>query len=250
MKQSKVDKYGITATILFHGLFLLLILFFGFKVPDPPATDDGILINFGNSETGFGDTSPEGVKETAVTNPTNPDDEILTQNIEESVFIQKETNKTNPKMVDPKIENKETQENKVQQVNQNALFPGNNSSQGEGITEGNGDQGGPDGNPNSNIYNSHGQGVTGNSWSLSGRSNKALPKPKYTGNEQGKVVVEIFVDRAGNVVKANTGYKGTTTSNQMLRQAAFDAAMNAKFDIKPDAPEVQRGVITYIFELQ
>lgn len=252
MEYSWRTKYGLVATVFFHGLLLLAFIFWGFSAPDPPPAEEGILINFGNSETGLGDIEPVGNENPQTqSNASASENEILAQNFEESVYLKdpKKNKKENVQTPDPKTDEKE--EKKEQQVNQNALFPGNqNNSSGQGNTQGNGNQGSPDGSPNSNNYTGSGQGNNGSSWSLSGRNNKALPKPKYTGNEQGKVVVEIFVDQNGKVVKANTGYKGTTTSNQALRQAAYDAAMNAKFDTKNDAPEVQRGTITYIFELQ
>jgi len=248
--KKRMSPSGLTATIAFHGLLLLLIIIFGFKAPYPPPGEEGILINFGNSENGFGDIQPEGLPERQNnTSTNNNDEELLTQNIEDAAFI-KEQNKNNKTNQLNKNTNPNDNKTNEKQVNQNALFPGNNNSQGEGITNGNGDQGDPNGDPNSNKYDGTGLSDKGTGWSLSGRSNKALPKPKYSDNEQGKVVVEIFVDRAGNVVKANAGYKGTTISSQNLRQAAYDAAMQAKFNIDPGAPEVQRGVITYVFELQ
>lgn len=250
--KKRLSPSGLTATIVFHGLLLLLFLLLGFKAPYPPPGEEGILINFGNSETGLGETQPQGLPENQVTNPiSNNEEEILTQNIEEAVFIKDQNKKNTEKQKVTETTNQtDNKTNNNQQVNQNALFPGQNNSTGEGISNGNNDQGSPNGDPNSDKYKGTGLGDKGTAWSLAGRSNKALPKPRYADNEQGKVVVEIFVDRAGNVVKANSGYKGTTISSPNLRQAAYDAAMLAKFNVDPGAPEVQRGVITYVFELQ
>lgn len=251
--KKRMSPSGLTGTIIFHGLLLLLFILLGFKAPYPPPGEEGILINFGNSETGLGETQPQGLPDVQKTNPvSNNEEELLTQNIEEAAYI-KDQNKKNTdkqKVTETTNQTDNKSNNNQQQVNQNALFPGNNNSQGEGITNGSGDQGSPEGDPNSDKYKGTGLGDKGTAWSLAGRSNKALPKPRYNDNEQGKVVVEIFVDRAGNVIKANTGYKGTTISSQNLRQAAYDAAVQAKFNVDPGAPEVQRGVITYVFELQ
>ena len=87
-------------------------------------------------------------------------------------------------------------------------------------------------------------------FSLEGRNPESLPKPEYNYQVEGKVVVEITVDKYGNVTKAEAGMKGSTTLNDKLLRAARKAALNAKFDPKPDAPAYQKGTITYYFRLQ
>jgi outer membrane biosynthesis protein TonB len=75
-----------------------------------------------------------------------------------------------------------------------------------------------------------------------------LPKYDYQGG--GKVVVEVRVDRLGKVMQAIPGIKGSTTLDEYLLKAAKDAAMQATFQVKNDAPEVQKGTITYTFILR
>ena len=53
--------------------------------------------------------------------------------------------------------------------------------------------------------------VDGNMWSLQGRKVKSMPKPSSDFNQQGKVVVNIRVDKDGNVVLASIG-DGTNIS--------------------------------------
>lgn len=77
-----------------------------------------------------------------------------------------------------------------------------------------------------------------------------LPKPTYTIQKDGIVVVEIWVDQHGNVQTARPGVKGTTLINDILWEAAKEAALNAKFNISTDAPARQKGTITYIFRLE
>jgi hypothetical protein len=50
------DKKGITGTVIFHTTLLIMVLIFGFSTPLPLPGEKGILINFGNTETGFGTT--------------------------------------------------------------------------------------------------------------------------------------------------------------------------------------------------
>jgi colicin import membrane protein len=57
---SKIGKHrrGIIGTILFHGVILLLLFFFGFMTPLPLPQEKGILVDFGNSPTGSGAREP------------------------------------------------------------------------------------------------------------------------------------------------------------------------------------------------
>jgi hypothetical protein len=48
--KDKNNRAGIIGTILFHVLLLILFLFVGMTYPDPPPPEEGITINFGNSE--------------------------------------------------------------------------------------------------------------------------------------------------------------------------------------------------------
>ena len=77
-----------------------------------------------------------------------------------------------------------------------------------------------------------------------------LPKPVYGVQAGGIVVVDILVDRQGNVRSAVPGGTGTTVSDKTLWEAARKAALDAQFNVKPDAPVQQAGTITYIFKLK
>jgi len=87
---------------------------------------------------------------------------------------------------------------------------------------------------------------------LKGRhpSNGALPKPTYDSQDEGTVVVSIWVDQHGNVTKAVAGAEGTTTSDSKLWNAARNAAMKSHFNMDGDAPVLQEGTITYRFTLK
>ncbi len=74
-----------------------------------------------------------------------------------------------------------------------------------------------------------------------------IAKPEYTVQESGTVVVTIWVDTYGNVVKAQPGAEGTTVDNSALWSSARKAALATHFNA--DAPALQKGTITYIFKL-
>ncbi len=77
-----------------------------------------------------------------------------------------------------------------------------------------------------------------------------MPHPKYDSQKEGKVVVEVYVDRDGKVVQANPGTQGSTEIDESLLKVAKEAALGARFEVKKDAPARQRGTITYIFKLK
>jgi len=105
-----------------------------------------------------------------------------------------------------------------------------------GQSMGNTDKGQTAGAPNAHLQ---GRNVIG-----------TLPKPAYSVQNSGIVVVTIWVDNYGNVTKAQAGADGTTVTDQHLWAAARTAAMKAHFNQKPDAPALQQGTITYIFDLK
>ena len=86
---------------------------------------------------------------------------------------------------------------------------------------------------------------------LEGRSTMgSLPKPAYTVNKEGVVVVKIMVDQYGKVTNAIPGQSGTTVSDPTLWAAAKSAALKARFNVSASAAAVQTGTITYIFKLK
>lgn len=86
---------------------------------------------------------------------------------------------------------------------------------------------------------------------LEGRTlNGSLPRPSYSVQKDGKVVVKIWVDNYGTVQKAVPGAEGTTVTDRDLWNEARKAAMKASFNVSADAPAMQPGTITYIFKLK
>ena len=74
-----------------------------------------------------------------------------------------------------------------------------------------------------------GKGCEGSAtWSLAGRECKSVAQPSNNFNQEGKVVVSIQVDAAGNVVSAVIG-NGTTISDYPTIQIALKAARESKF---------------------
>jgi colicin import membrane protein len=56
----KLNRKGLIATIIYHTLLLLLLVFAGLTFPVPPPEEEGILVNFGTDDMGFGQFEPMG----------------------------------------------------------------------------------------------------------------------------------------------------------------------------------------------
>lgn len=262
MQFKKDEIKGIMGTIIFHALLILTLLLVALRTPLPLPTEGGVEVNLGNSDVGMGLNQPQQLSPAVAASPpptpAEASEELVTENTEEAPAIEpkqepkpKQIEKTEPK---PEIKKAEPAPEPQPKVDPRALFPGkgtNNTGQGgnEGITGQPGDQGKPNGDPNAKGYDGTGGSGGGVSFDLSGRSSRQIPRPSNQFNEGGTVVVTIFVNRAGVVTRVISGAKGTTTSNLQLRQLAEQAARQAKFSPKEDAPEEQKGSITYIFEL-
>lgn len=134
-------------------------------------------------------------------------------------------------------------------VNPDALFKMNKSGVDEAENTGNARA--EQGDEHTASGRGHGLNADGNDQldkGLQGRGLRgSLPKPVYNGNRSGKVVVRVTVDRAGNVSTAEYEPKGSTSSDDVLVQAAIAAARRAKFT--ESAAFVQGGTITYVFRM-
>ena len=110
---------------------------------------------------------------------------------------------------------------------------------------------GIEGSPTGNSSEGQSSGVGGyGTFDLNGRSlgSGGLPMPVYNVQEEGRVVVTITVNPAGQVIHTSIN-KRTNTANAALRKAAEDAARKARFNAVTGVNN-QTGTITYYFKLK
>ncbi|MEO8515140.1 MAG: energy transducer TonB [Flavobacterium sp.] len=217
--------------------------------------------------------------------PTEPDDQIIAQEnaTDESVVVAKNEKAKTPKVVVKKEIKPVEVKPKVNKNTNDALSSllngsnkggdgddkqgGNkgkaNGSLGSSDYYGNGGSGGGTGGGNgtgngTGTGSGSGSGSGGGSgsgsgggigYSLGNRKALSKPQPNYICNEQGKVVVEVSVDRNGNTISVVPGVKGTTNTAPCLLSQAKLAAMNTKWQASDNAPERQVGKIVYSFSL-
>ena len=231
---------GLIVSIVAHGLLILCLLLMGLRYPDPPPPELGVEMDMGEfSDVGTdSEHAAEGGEDlSSESSYANDDNNELTQQSEDVPLVSKKTpsptkNKKKPKD-NVKPQSEETK------IDQNALFTKGRVKKGSGgstgVGEGSGKGSGGEG------------GGSGTEFSLAGRGKKFLPGPTATSTKNGNIAVEIRVDQEGNVVSAKAGVRGTTLWDTNLFRRCEQAAKKSKFTANPDAPELQKGTITYIF---
>lgn len=242
---NKDKNTGIIITILFHSGLLVIFMLMSLKPPYPPLPQIGVEVNLGNSEDGMGDVQPEELAASKASMPqpsASNNQKLATQSTEESMNLSQKQ-KAQSNQVPSEVKTEQTADKRFIY---NANKANKGGSQGDGKNPG--DKGNPNGDPNAKNY--VGDGGKGNiGFNLAGRKARSLPAPSYDVNEQGTVVMRIWVDKNGRVTSAEPNPKGSTTTNARLQSLAYQAAMKAQFDVKADAPDLQMGSITYVFQI-
>jgi hypothetical protein len=255
------------ATGIIVAVLAVLCYIIVFTSPPPPEMGTGgILVNYGTTDKGMGTdymsteepsmaehpnhshptkiNKAEPTPQKAVTEKN--DKKVVTQNTEDAPEVnnaKKVTNKT--------LSTDQPTKRAKPTLNQNALYKGktnNASGTGDGTTNTPGNQGNPNGSNLSNNYNGTGSGNGG--LALANRSWVSRPTVDDNHRRAGRVVVEIHVDKNGNVLSATAGAKGTTITDYDLLNKCEKAALSAKLNASDNAPDTQLGYVTFIFKLQ
>lgn len=247
----------------------------------------GIEMNFGDSDYGMGDNYKSevlNVKDQAKATPTatSPDEDVISDDNSDAVAVipKKENTKKTPvevkKEVKPDVEKPKVSKTANEALS--SILSGNKGGDGNDGKAGN--KGNANGNLNSNGYYGSGSGTgsgggngsgtgtgsgngtgsgtgsgngggngSGSGYSLGNRKALSKPQPDYTCQEQGRVAVQVAVDRNGNTISVTAGVQGTTNTAKCLLDQAKIAAMNTKWQADSNAPEKQVGKIIYTFSL-
>ena len=264
MKREKFDIFSVLWTVLLHLVVIGLLFLIHLTKPVAQA-ESGVPVmlgNMGNLDTDYELTEVNSMPAPApasVPVPKAPQAEpAITQNLEETVAIESgEKEKPvkpaeTPKQPTPE-EIRAEQERQAAEAAQNLManaFGRSNSMQASASTENNSDVQGAPGSTEGNATQGKATGVGGyGTWDLNGRDMLGeLPRPSYSVQEEGRVVVTITVDPEGNVIETRINNR-TNTTNLQLRNAAIEAARKTKFD-KSNDQNNQTGTITYYFKLK
>lgn len=266
-------RKGLAALIALLIHLAVVALLFVFVLPAHPHEEQGggILVNIGELDMAEGTFDPMPVEPEFDTTeePSSPpveDAPLLTQETPDAPTVDapkpvKQTNKEQvererklreQRQAEEQRKKTETEERKRQEAIRNKVsgaFGNAQNSKGSGKTPGSkdGKEGSPFGNVHSGGVNT---GVGGwGSYSLSGRSigSGGLPRPAFTTQVEGTIVIEITVDPTGKVISTNIA-PGTTISDYSMRQSALQSAAKARFNAI-DGHNNQVGTITYKYRL-
>ncbi|MBD3590685.1 cell envelope integrity protein TolA [Bacteroides sp. GM023] len=266
---------------------LLILVSFTVPQPDEDAGGVPVMMGNVESARGFDDPSlvdvdvlDEDAAAPAETVPELPSEQdLLTQTEEETVTLKPKTEEPKKETVKPKevtkpkepvkkpekteaekaaeakrlAEEKAERERKAAEeaarkrvsgaFGKGAQMEGNKGTSASGT----GTEGSKEGNSSTGAKTGTGGYGT---FDLGGRSlgTGSLPKPAYNVQEEGRVVVNITVNPAGQVISTGINPQ-TNTVSSALRKAAEDAAKKARFNTVEGVTN-QTGTITYYFNLR
>lgn len=252
-EEKKERISGAAATAIFH--LLLLLLFILLKLPaqeiagGTEAAAEGILIDFGNTETGTGNEN--AVQENQNTQPSSQntevsserDEKIQMQNTEDAISVSPKTKtKTQTQVTEPGPD-----QDLLSALNK-LNNPGKTSGDGNSNVPGN--QGSPDGTTGP-AGTSEGTDPSGK-WKIKEGGRKMIGEIEidYDSQETGIVAVEIIVDKYGKVTRATPVLMGSTTTNLYLWNKAKEGLQNKILFNQSPSGEEARGTIYINFTLR
>lgn len=268
--QKRRGRYvGVIGALLVHVVFIAFLILIGFAVPKP-SEEEGIPVMLGEVPDAWGAADPTLVKVDIIPEEVAPqmekaaEQDIITQEDEETVSLKSKAKPQDKEVKKPEKtvaekaeearklleaeaekERRETEEAARKRVS--GAFGKGAKMGSKGNTEGEGLQGSSLGNAQAGA--SSGVGGYG-TFDLGGRSigEGGLPRPIYNVQDEGRVVITITVNPAGQVIATRVN-RQTNTVNPALRKAAEDAAKKARFNAVSGLNN-QTGTITYYFNLK
>ena len=251
-KKQKRHIIATLGTLLFMLLVLLLLWYMRLEAV-APEQEEGVEIAFAEMEeeplppasgeaayaeepTDAAPAAPAQPAEAVATHPTpaSPPEHIMSE--EETLALARAKKEKEEREAAERARKQKEAEAIAKANAMGNLFGKTNgtNTSGDGTAQGSGSKGNPVGHGSSG----------GNSWSLSGRGIKGtLPQPSNDFQQEGRVLVEIRVNAAGNVISAVV--KGGNISDKATQQLALEAARKAKFT---EGDHDQIGTITYNFK--
>lgn len=273
-----INWRALAGSILSLVIVILIFYFIKLITPIPPfpelASGGGMEVNYGiyNEGTGtieqnnLGEATNVVVKEQVVSNTESSKESVYTSENGEDVSVNEKENKIEVKNNTTIVHPTEVKEPPKEKSAAEKLAEKFKQQKGSGGGDGNSGNAGNEGEPNGNPF-THGKGGTGNNpdnvglgsgkgtgnvpfgFDLKGRTLLSHPPLPSDTKEEGVVVVDIKVDKEGNVIEADPNGRGTTTTSPILKAKARQFAIKLKFSDNPQFEE-QKGSITIIFSFK
>ncbi len=254
--------------VAIHVAILALCFIFTIQPPQPPFPEEVMMevamADLGSTADGSGNVETDNISlpssETKQNNevaaqpiatPTSPAPEMVTDENSSTTVVASTKPVKDAKATDVPKPESQTVSTPTQKVNSAALFKkssGGNQNGGDGNSDGDGEGVGNKGLADG-VPGGKGMGIGNGTYELAGRSLVRAANIENT-KEEGIVVLKIWVDRRGNVFKAEPILAQCTTYSEYLFSKAKKAALEAKYDQKPDAAPEQVGKMTFKFILK
>ncbi len=252
----KKHKEAIIGVVVYLAIVTVLLLFLGLYKPDQPPPEEGIVLDFGGSGSGNTDQGPsvasnQSSSQSSSSNESQSTPESnMTQDFEEAPELPNYHTTDNSEEQTINVSNESHEEEEQEEVNDNVQEILNtnwgNMSDSEADGEGSGNPGSGGAGDGGEFVPGSGN-VAGNGWSLAGRAAESIPKPSVA-NCDGYVIVNIEVDRAGNVVNAHMKPGGCTACENHCISKAVESAEKSRFNADNSAKVRQSGTITFLFK--
>lgn len=276
--KTKHERNSAKITTLIVVILVLLLFVVGPPYMDPPE-EYGVAVNFGNSPVGSGNIQPtepikskpteKVVKEETQADKTQPketkeansqSEDVLTTESTEAIAIKKAKEaEAKAKAEAERLEQlkkeeaiRKAKEDQDKKDKLDALIGGVKNSEGptkagEGPGDGPGDKGDLDGSPYAPYKGTPGSGNGGVGYGLNGRGKPNFTKFDGCENEYGLIVVDIVVNRNGQVIEATPGARGSSNATSCLIAQAKKIAMSYKWPADSKAPARQYGKVSVNF---
>jgi hypothetical protein len=231
----------ISATLFIHLLLIFVLWQSVLKTPVSSWSlsiqkSDTLFLELNNINNvlkgdGFGYNVNTGGTSTALLNTTNAKGSALNQKNERYLSNAIESNNTS--LTTDKYS-----------INPNSLFNKINTNKN---SEGNNEDASIKGDPTKKTVGSPNGTDDYGYIGLKGRTLIDIPELHYKSNTSGKIVVRIWVNKLGKVVKAIEG-NGSTILSDELKNIAINVALKSVYNADPNANEHQEGRIIFNFK--
>ena len=259
---NKQKRSAAVGTFLVHLALFFVFYSFGLQYMDPKI-EEGIAIEFGYEDSGMGEDVTQSkevvteileqvktIEETTVEELNEITEEVVTQELEEAPSITEKPESEKKQEITPELieEEKPKASEELQQA-LSSLFQSNTTTEA-GDTDTLGAQGAISGAITGAETAVGGDGNSSDGYELGDRKAIRKPKPKYSCNETGLVVIRVWVNSEGKTYKAELDLKNTTDTSPCLIKEAKAAALQTTWFADTSVEPIQIGSITYNFRKQ
>ncbi len=256
-KERKSRIAAIVGTILFHAMVVVSLILLALHSPSASSEEEGVAVSYNYNFDSLGNIKPEASVTATDSNSeirqASADGQKTDGEVKENPLVdKKKTEKLNPTLLAKPTAIVETPDERtiihkiadagksagnITDVKQNSSIKREDKIKTVETTG------------SAKLDDKDGNGI-GVWFELAGRGYISLPKPALDKPVDGKIGVSIIINRDGKVIFARAGARGTTITDIHLRLRAENTARKTIFAASNDAPEEQRGIITYVFVKQ